>query len=79
MRKLKKLSKTLIGTALVLIGLIFIILPGPAILFIPLGLVLLATEYDFARGWLRKYQRWSSKTARQLDEKIRDFKYRQRR
>lgn len=30
-----------------------IVLPGPALLFIPLGLVVLASEFLFFRRWMR--------------------------
>ena len=76
MKKLKNAGISFFGAVLLLIGILFIVIPGPAILFIPLGLVLLAREYKFAEDWLRKYQRWSSKSARQLDRKISTLKYR---
>lgn len=43
-----------IGGTIVLIGVALIFLPGPAIIVIPLGLALLATEFAWARRYLRK-------------------------
>ena len=64
---MKKTLTTMLGTCLVLLGLIFIILPGPAVIFIPLGLAILSTQYDWARVWLRKSQRWMRKSAEKMD------------
>jgi tellurite resistance protein TerC len=43
-----------IGGTILLIGLALIVLPGPAFIVIPLGLAVLATEFIWARRWLRK-------------------------
>jgi len=74
MRLIKKTLVTLIGLAIVLIGVVFIILPGPAILIIPLGLALLATEYPIAKRWLRIFQQRMRATAEWLDQKWRAFR-----
>jgi len=67
MKQVKKIAITFAGGLLLLIGLLFIILPGPAILIIPLALVLLSKEYPIAKEWLRKFQRYSRKSAEKLD------------
>ena len=41
-----------------------IVLPGPAVVVVPLGLAILATEFIWARRWLRK--------GRKLFKKARD-------
>lgn len=56
------------GWLMLAIGVLFILLPGPAILFIPVGLGILSLEYAFAKRWLRKYQRYSSDAARRMDD-----------
>jgi hypothetical protein len=48
----------LVGGSLVAIGLAMLILPGPAIIFIPLGLAILATEFRWARKWLSTARPW---------------------
>jgi tellurite resistance protein TerC len=35
-------------------------LPGPAFIVIPIGLAILASEYAWARRWLRKVRRMAS-------------------
>ncbi len=69
---------TLIGFILVAIGVIFILLPGPAIIFLPLGLALLSLQYDWAKVWLNRCQRMMRKSAVQLDKMLLRFKYRNR-
>ena len=46
------------GGAILGIGLILLVLPGPAIIFIPLGLAILATEFRWARKWLLTARQW---------------------
>lgn len=60
----KRLILTLLGGGLLLIGILMIFLPGPAIVFVPAGLALLALEYEFARRWLLGVRRWLSAHAR---------------
>lgn len=43
-----------IGGTVLVIGIALIVLPGPAVLVIPLGLAILATEFLWARRWLRR-------------------------
>ena len=60
----KRLILTLLGGGLLLIGVLMIFLPGPAFVFVPAGLALLALEYEFARRWLLGVRRWLSAHAR---------------
>lgn len=43
-----------IGGSVLLIGVAMVVLPGPAILVVPLGLGILGLEFAWARIWLRK-------------------------
>lgn len=74
MDTIKTKALTILGILLLLIGVAFIVLPGPAILFIPLGLALMSVEYPIAKKWLRKYQRYSSKAAVQMDNVVAKYK-----
>ena len=69
-RLIKKFLITIIGGALTLIGLAFLILPGPSILFLFPGLYLLSLEYDQAKVYLKKVQNMMTKSSRWLDSKI---------
>jgi tellurite resistance protein TerC len=46
------------GGVILIVGLVLLVLPGPAIVFIPLGLAILATEFRWARKWLSTARRW---------------------
>lgn len=43
-----------IGGTILLIGIALIVLPGPAVVVIPIGLAILATEFAWARHYLQK-------------------------
>lgn len=45
-----------IGGTILVIGIAMIVLPGPAVVVVPLGLMVLATEFIWARRWLRKFR-----------------------
>jgi uncharacterized protein (TIGR02611 family) len=49
-----RLGVLVVGTILLVAGVIMIVTPGPAIVFIPLGLGVLATEFQWARTVLCK-------------------------
>ena len=51
---IKRMVIGMIGTTVVLLGVAMIVLPGPALLMIPLGLAILSTEFQWARRCLRK-------------------------
>lgn len=53
---LRKVFVGLLGTTVLLIGLAAIVLPGPATLIIPLGLVILASEFAFFRFLVRSQE-----------------------
>jgi hypothetical protein len=69
-RPAKKAIITVVGVFITLLGIILIVLPGPASLFIPIGLAILALEYPLARVWLRKFQRVLTASARKADHLI---------
>lgn len=69
-RQLKKTARVFLGALLLLLGIIFILLPGPAVIFIPLGLALLSLEYDWAKVWLKRSQRYFRKAAVKADETV---------
>jgi tellurite resistance protein TerC/cation:H+ antiporter len=61
----------LVGSSLVLVGVVMIVTPGPAIVVIPLGLGILATEFKWARDLLHKIRPWihaAIKKARQAKQ-----------
>ena len=56
----KRVIVSVVGATVLLIGVALLVLPGPAFIVIPIGLAILATEYAWARRWLRKVRRMAS-------------------
>ncbi len=56
----RKLVVAILGTTVVSIGVAMVLLPGPAVVFIPLGLGILGIEFAWARRWLRGIRERSS-------------------
>lgn len=67
-RPAKKAVITVVGTCITLLGLVLVVLPGPAFLLLPIGLAILALEYPIARKWLRKCQALLSSSAKKADD-----------
>jgi tellurite resistance protein TerC len=61
LQQAKRLIKIVVGFTLLLIGLAMTVLPGPAIIVIPAGLAILATEFIWARRVLEKIKQGASK------------------
>ena len=53
-RQTRKFVVTIVGFTVLLIGIILIVAPGPAIVVIPIALAILATEFVWARNLLKK-------------------------
>ena len=58
----------IVGTLVVVAGVIMMVTPGPAFVMIPLGLAILATEFDFARRWLHWAREKAEEAKRKSDE-----------
>ena len=59
-KQIRRLATFLIGTSVVLIGCILFFTPGPAIIVIPVGLAILATEFIWAKKLLKKFKETTS-------------------
>ena len=57
--RLKRFIIAMIG-----VGICMIVLPGPAVVVIPIGLAILATEFVWARIWLQKAKALGTKAAK---------------
>lgn len=53
-RNARKLIIAIVGLLILLIGIAMTFLPGPAVIVIPVGLGILATEFVWARNLLDK-------------------------
>ncbi|HVO66226.1 MAG TPA: PGPGW domain-containing protein [Syntrophales bacterium] len=68
-RQAKRLVIAVVGFTVLLIGFAMIILPGPAVIVIPIGLGILATEFVWARRLLRKVKAKIREAAKDGDVK----------
>ena len=57
LRHLRRLVVAVIGGTVVALGVAMIVLPGPAVVVIPAGLAILATEFVWARRLLQAARR----------------------
>jgi len=53
-KQIKRIVVTVVGFTILIIGIILLVLPGPASIVIPFGLAILATEFVWARNLLDK-------------------------
>jgi uncharacterized protein (TIGR02611 family) len=53
----RRIAVAVIGGTVVLIGIAMIVLPGPALVVIPLGLGILGLEFAWARRWLARLRK----------------------
>ncbi|HSS16642.1 MAG TPA: PGPGW domain-containing protein [Candidatus Dormibacteraeota bacterium] len=60
MKVVKRVIVSVVGATVLLIGVALLILPGPAFIVIPVGLAILASEYAWARRWLKKVRQMAS-------------------
>jgi hypothetical protein len=56
----RRIIVSVIGVTVLLMGIALLVLPGPAFVVIPIGLAILATEYAWARHWLKRARRIAS-------------------
>lgn len=50
----RRIVVAVLGATVLLIGLVMIVTPGPAIVVIPVGLMILSIEFTWARLWLKR-------------------------
>lgn len=68
-RIVRKAGVLVVGLTVVLIGIIMIVTPGPAVVVIPLGLGILATEFLWAKRILKSLRKRLLKSYEQLGGK----------
>ena len=50
----RRIAIAAVGTTILLVGIVMVVTPGPAVVFIPVGLAVLGLEFAWARSWLRR-------------------------
>ena len=69
-KQIRRLAIFLIGISIVLIGCILIFTPGPAVVVIPIGLAVLATEFIWAKKLLKKFKETTSNLSKSAKDVI---------
>jgi uncharacterized protein (TIGR02611 family) len=78
-RNAKRITVTVVGFALILLGLAMLVLPGPGLLVIIAGLAVLATQYAWAERALDTAKRKAKAAAAKARRKMRRDKRREER
>ena len=71
---LKRIVIAIVGFTVLLLGVVMIVLPGPAFIIIPLGLAILATEFVWAQRLLTKAKAYFEKQRQRVADKVRGKK-----
>jgi tellurite resistance protein TerC len=50
----RRIAVAIVGGTILAFGIALLVLPGPALVVIPVGLAILGVEFAWARQWLRK-------------------------
>lgn len=64
-RNSKRIAVTVVGAAVVVVGLALLVLPGPGVVVVVLGLAILATEFAWAATALEKTKTAAEAAGRQ--------------
>ena len=57
----RRIVVAVVGGSVLLLGIVMLVTPGPAIIVIPIGLAILAVEFVWARHWLKKLREMISR------------------
>ena len=66
LRVLRKIAVVVFGTSVLAIGVLMLVLPGPAFVVIPAGLAILRLEFAWAQRWLLRVQEHANHAIRSL-------------
>ena len=65
-RVARRIAILVVGSTVLLFGIVLIVTPGPAFVVIPVGLAILGLEFAWARRWLRSVREQVSNHASKL-------------
>lgn len=76
----RRIVIAIVGTTVVLAGIVMLVTPGPAVVVIPAGLAILGLEFAWARHWLKRVREsLSRRNSRDLGERAEAHRDRVRR
>lgn len=70
LKQAKRIIVIVVGFTVLVLGIVLIVLPGPATLVIPLGLAILATEFVWARRLLVRFKREARRLKNTISRKM---------
>ena len=53
-RAARRIAIAIVGATVLILGIVMIVAPGPALIVIPIGLAILGLEFTWARMWLKR-------------------------
>jgi uncharacterized protein (TIGR02611 family) len=56
-RAARRIAIAVLGSTVLVLGIVMIVAPGPALIVIPIGLAILGIEFAWARLWLKRLRR----------------------
>ena len=66
----RRIVVAVIGGTIIAIGIAMIVLPGPAIVVLPIGLGILGIEFAWARHWLRKLRAVAADVVQRVNRRM---------
>ena len=69
-KTLRRVVVGVIGSTIVVIGVALLVLPGPAFIVIPLGLLVLGSEFAWARRLLHRAKEMIGKVRRERNDNL---------
>ena len=76
-RMARRVVVAVVGVTVLVIGIVMIVTPGPALVLIPVGLAILSIEFAWARAWLKRVREAiSNRNSNNLSEKAEDHRSR---
>jgi hypothetical protein len=70
LRVARRVAVGVIGSTVVAIGVAMLVLPGPGLVVIPIGLGILGIEFAFARRWLARLRDHASEVAAKVSASV---------
>ena len=64
----RKIVVAVIGGTIVVIGIVLLVVPGPGTVVIPIGLLIMASEFAWARWLLRRGKEMVTRTKEKVNE-----------
>lgn len=73
----RRIAVAVVGATVLLIGMVMLVTPGPAIVVIPIGLAILSVEFAWARHWLKRMRESiSTQNSRRMDRRVEEHRRR---